>query len=50
MAEYPVRSTSQGTYSQIEKTLYVVRDTYEICRTGGGGGGGREDWEWETLI
>ncbi len=34
MAEYPVTSTSQGTYSQIEQT-YVIRDSYEICRAGG---------------
>ncbi len=44
MTEYPVMSTSQGTYVRIEQTSYVIRDTYEICRAGG-----REDWDWETL-
>ncbi len=37
MAEYPVMSTLQGTYGRIEQTLYVIRDTYEICRAGGRG-------------
>ncbi len=40
MVEYPVMSTSQGTYVQIEQTSEAIRVTYEIC----GGGGGREDW------
>ncbi len=44
MAEYLVMSTSQGTYGRIEQTLYVIRETYEMCRGGG------EDWDWETLV
>ncbi len=44
MAEYPVMSTSQGTYVWIEQTSEAIRVTYEICR-----GGGREDWNWEPL-
>ncbi len=48
MAEYPVMFTSQGTYGRIEQTLYVIRDTYELCRAGEGGGL-REDWDWEML-
>ncbi len=39
MAEYPVMSTSQGTYVRIEQTSEAIRVTYEICRAGGGGGG-----------
>ncbi len=39
MAEYPVMSTSQGTYVQIEQTSEAIRLTYEICRAAG-----REDW------
>ncbi len=30
-------STSQGPYGRIEQMLYVIRDTYEICRAGEGG-------------
>ncbi len=35
MAEYPVMSTSQGTYLRIEQTSEAirVRVIYEICRT-----------------
>ncbi len=44
MAEYPVMSTSQGTYVRIEQTSEAIRVTYEICRAGGGG-----DWNWEPL-
>ncbi len=51
MAEYPVMSTSQGTYVRIEQTSEAIRVTYEICRAGGGLGLrlGREDWNWEPL-
>ncbi len=35
MAEYPVMSTSQGTYVRIEQTSEVIRVTYEICRARG---------------
>ncbi len=42
--EYPVMSTSQGTYVRIEQTSEAIRVTYEICRAGG-----REDWNWEPL-
>ncbi len=35
MAEYPVMSTSQGTYVRIEQTSEAIRVTYEICRAGG---------------
>ncbi len=31
MAEYPVMSTSQGTYVRIEQTSEAIRVTYEIC-------------------
>ncbi len=34
MAEYPVMSTSQGSYVRIEQTSEVIRVTYEICRAG----------------
>ncbi len=44
MEEYPVMSTSQGTYVPIEQTSEAIRVTYEICRAGG-----REDWNWEPL-
>ncbi len=37
MAEYPVMSTSQGTYVRIEQTSEVIRVTYEICRAGARG-------------
>ncbi len=46
MAEYPVMSTSQGTYVRIEQTSVVIRVTYEMCRAGGG----HEEWNWEPLI
>ncbi len=36
MAEYPVMSTSQGTYVRIEQTSEAMRVTYEMCRAGGG--------------
>ncbi len=36
MEEYPVMSTSQGTYVRIEQTSEAIRVTYEICRAGGG--------------
>ncbi len=38
MAEYPVMSTSQGTYVRIEQTSEAIRVTYEICRAGGARG------------
>ncbi len=44
MEEYPVMSTSQGTYVPIEQTSEAIRVTYDICRAGG-----REDWNWEPL-
>ncbi len=44
MVEYPVMSTSQGTYVRIEQTSEAIRVTYEIYRAGG-----REDWNWEPL-
>ncbi len=44
MVEYPVMSTSQGTYVRIEQTSEAIRVTYKICRAGG-----REDWNWEPL-
>ncbi len=44
MEEYPVMSTSQGTYVRIEQTSEAIRVTYEICRAGG-----HEDWNWEPL-
>ncbi len=34
MAEYPVMSTSPGTYVRIEQTSEAIRVTYEICRAG----------------
>ncbi len=45
MAEYPVMSTSQGTYVPIEQTSEAIRVRYDICRAGG-----REDWNWEPLL
>ncbi len=48
MAEYPVMSTSQGTYFRIEQTSEAIRVTYEICRAGGGGGGGGGRLELRT--
>ncbi len=38
MAEYPVMSTSQGTYVPIKQTSEAIRVTYEICRAGGARG------------
>ncbi len=38
MAEYPVLSTSQGTYVRTEQTSEAIRVTYEICRAGGARG------------
>ncbi len=38
MEEYPVMSTSQGTYVPIEQTSEAIRVTYEICRAGGARG------------
>ncbi len=35
MAEYPVMSTSQGTYGRMEQTPEAVRETYKMCRAGG---------------
>ncbi len=35
MAEYPVMSTSQGTYVWIEQTSEAIRETYKMCRAGG---------------
>ncbi len=43
MAEYPVMSTSQGTYVRIEQTSEEMRVTYEICRAGGGARTGIEN-------
>ncbi len=43
MEEYPVMSTSQGTYVRIEQTSEVIRVTYEICRAGGGARTGIEN-------
>ncbi len=37
MAEYPVMSTSQGTYVRIKQTSEAIKVTYEICRAEGGG-------------
>ncbi len=42
MAEYPVMSTSQGTYVRIKQTSEAIKVTYEICRAERGGGGGLE--------
>ncbi len=35
MVEYPVMSTSQGTYVWIEQISEAVRVTYKMCRAGG---------------
>ncbi len=43
MAEYPVKSTSQGTYVRIEQTSEAIRVTCEICRAGGGARTGIEN-------
>ncbi len=45
MVEYPVMSTSQGTYGQIEEKSEVMRDTYKMYRAVV-----REDWNWEQLL
>ncbi len=45
MVEYPVKSTSQGTYGRIEQRSEVKRETYKMCRAGG-----REDWSWKPLV
>ncbi len=42
MVEYPVMSTSQGTYVRIEQTPEAIRVTYAERD-------GREDWNWEPL-
>ncbi len=44
MAEYPVMSTSQGTYVRIEQTSEAIRVTYEICRAGGARTGIDNHW------
>ncbi len=36
LAEYPVMSTSQGTYVQIEQKPEVMRETYKCAEWGGG--------------
>ncbi len=36
VAEYPVMSTSQGTYAQIEQMPEVIREAYKMCRAQGG--------------
>ncbi len=36
LVEYPVMSTSQGTYVRIEQTSEAIIVTYEMCRAGGG--------------
>ncbi len=36
LVEYPVMSTSQGTYVQIEQTPEVMRETYKVAESGGG--------------
>ncbi len=41
MAEYPVMSTSQGTYVRIEETSEAIREKYEMCRARGGVGGAK---------
>ncbi len=43
MEEYPVMSTSQGTYVPTEQTSEAIRVTYEICRAGGGARTGIEN-------
>ncbi len=43
MAEYPVKSTSQGTYGRIEQRSEVKRETYKMCRAGGGARTGVEN-------
>ncbi len=40
MVEYPVISTSQGTYVQIEQTSEVKKSNIRNMQSGGGGGGG----------
>ncbi len=43
LVEYPVMSTSQGTYVQIEQTPEVMRETYKCAEWGGGEGAGIEN-------
>ncbi len=38
LVEYPVMSTSQGTYVQIEQKPEVMRETYKCAEWGGGTG------------
>ncbi len=35
MVEYPVKSTSQGVYGQMEQTSEVMIDTYKMCKAVG---------------
>ncbi len=44
MAEYPVMSTSQGTYVRIEQTSEEIRETYKM------GGGGARGLELRTAV
>ncbi len=37
MAEYPVKSTSQGTYGRIEQRSEVKRETYKCAERGARG-------------
>ncbi len=46
MMEYPVMSTSRGTYVRIEQTYEAIRETHIVSRAGGGG----EDWNCEPLV
>ncbi len=41
MAEYPVMSTSQGTYVRLEQTSEAIRETLKMCIAGRGGDGAR---------
>ncbi len=36
MMEYPVMSTSRGTYVRIEQTYEAIRETHIVSRAGGG--------------
>ncbi len=44
MEEYPVMSTSQGTYVPIEQTSEAIRVRYEICSAGGARTGIENRW------
>ncbi len=44
MVEYPVTSTSHGTYVRIEQTSEAIRVTYKIFKVVG-----HDDWNWEPL-